>query len=88
MSYKYHNHHNLEKYIRMPYEEFQELDINEQNKIIEKGIRQQLKRIRGIKIDGILITDEHIIKKNELKKLAERLIYGRDIIGSTNKNFK
>jgi len=64
---------NIERTLGISYSEFEKLDLNQQNKLIEQKTGKKLKPDYRLRIDGIPINDEHIITEEQANKRIDEL---------------
>lgn len=66
----------VESIIRMPYEEFENLDIEDQNKLIEEKTGRELTFDDRLHIDGIPLDENHIKTIEQVDKQINKIVYG------------
>ena len=65
----------VESIIRMPYEEFENLDIEDQNKLIEEKTGRKLTFDDRLHIDGIPLDENHIKTIEQVDKQINKIVH-------------
>ena len=65
----------VESIIKMPYEEFENLDIEDQNKLIEEKIGRKLTFDDRLHIDGIPLDENHIKTIEQVDKQIDKIVH-------------
>lgn len=65
----------VESIIKMPYEEFENLDIEDQNKLIEEKIGRKLTFDDRLHIDGISLDENHIKTIEQVDKQIDKIVH-------------
>ena len=65
----------VETIIKMPYEEFENLDIEDQNKLIEEKTGRKLTFDDRLHIDGIPLDENHIKTIEQVDKQIDKIVH-------------
>lgn len=65
----------VESIIKMPYEEFENLDIEDQNKLIEEKTGRKLTFDDRLHIDGIPLDENHIKTIEQVDKQIDKIVH-------------
>lgn len=65
----------VESIIKMPYEEFENLDIEDQNKLIEEKTGRKLTFDDRLHIDGIPLDEKHIKTIEQVDKQIDKIVH-------------
>ena len=65
----------LEQKLGIPYEEFESLDFDEQERLIEEKTGKKITYDTRLYIDGIPMDEEHIIRMEDVDKRIDKMLY-------------
>ena len=65
---------NIERILEIPYSEFEKLDLDEQNRLIEGKTGKKVEPDHRLYIDGIPMDEDHVITSDQIDKRIDELI--------------